>query len=765
MPEQNYRYIGSEIAHSCAKSQVIGEAVFVNDIKLPEPALHIYVYPSDITAGTIKRCQLDKVRQHKEVALVVDANDISGKNNIGLTAADGPIFAEKNILFNAQPLFAVAATSTQIARAAAQSADIKYKDKTQPLITIEQAKKIKSALVKGVEIKRGRSSPAIKNAAHRLEGTISIAGQEHFYLEGQATIALIKDDKLYVYCATQHPCLVQHLIASALAIESHMVIVESKQLGGSFGGKQSQAAHWAIIAALVAFKTKKPAVLSLDRTNDLAMTGKSHDYLVEYKAGYNDAGIIDGVEVLVMARCGALLGSSAAINENMLLHIDNCYYLKNVTLTSKNLKTDTVPCSPLRGFGAAQGVLVIERIIDEIATHLRLDPLAVRLSNLYGTTTRNITHYGMKLKDNDLEQMIGELRKTSTYLKRRKVINNFNQNSPVIKRGIGFVPVKLGCCFNRNNADQSQAHIHVDEQGQIEVSHCGVERGQGLYTKIEQIVAEVLQVDPGHVSSHTLTTDRISDNSVKGVCDSALVNAMAVQIAAEKIKRRLLEFAMDHYSVSKSKITFAPEGVRIGRKTVQLKTLVAQAHSADVKLSAKGFYTLPGTSFDMSQKKGRPYDYFCYGCAVCEVAVDCLTGETEIVRVDILQDSGQSINPAIDMGQIEGGFVQGLGWLTLEQLLWNDAGQLLTNSASNYKIPTCADAPQKFSTRIWNNGNHNESMLYNSKSLGQVPYILAISAYSALSHALAAASVKDRPLPRLDTPATPERILLAIHHN
>ncbi len=756
------KFVGQEYPHDSAELHVSGEAVYIDDILLPENTLQVFVQGSSIAAGKLTKLDLTKVRKYKDAIAVVEATDIIGENNIGPVVHDEPVFANKKILFAGQPLFAVAAGTIEQARQAATLAKIEYQFK-EPILTIEQALKANSRVLPDVMIKRGRSSTSIKKAEHNLGGEFYIGGQDHFYLEGQVSLAVPQENgQMLVYCSTQHVSEVQELIARALDLENNQVVVETRRMGGAFGGKQTQAAQWAVIAALIADQSKRPANLCLDRDSDMLMTGKCHDFKIEYKAGFNSKGVLEGLEVSLASRCGCSTDLSGPINDRAMFHVDNAYYIKDITITSKRLKTNTVSNTAFRGFGGPQGMIVIERIMDEMAKKLQLDPVIVRSRNLYGKTTRNMTPYGMKVSDNVLPELIEQLKRNATYTKRRKLVDQFNKSSPVIKRGIALTPVKFGISFTTTFLNQAGALVHVYKDGSIHVNHGGTEMGQGLFIKIAQVVAEVFQVNPVHVKPCATRTDKIPNTSATAASSGSDVNGMAAKIAAEEIKQRLVEFAMEEYKVAKSSVKFTPEGIKIGRKTVRFKTLAYQAYSARISLSAQDFYATPKIHYDATKGKGRPFYYFSYGAAVSEVAIDTLTGESRVIRVDILHDCGQSLNPAVDMGQIEGGFVQGMGWLTTEELYWDEQGHLQTHAPSSYKIPTCSDVPETFNVKIWNKGKNTEQTIFCSKAVGEPPLMLAISVYNALTQAIAAAKSNDE-LPRVDTPVTPERILMAIN--
>ena len=755
------RFVGLDIADDNALGHVSGKTVFLDDASVSDDALQIFIVGSTVAAGKLTQLSLKKVSQFKGVEMVLQASDIPGVNTIGPLTNDEPVFAQEQVLYYGQPLFAVAAPTIEIAKAAAKLAVINY-EAAQPIVSIEQAIAQKSKLSADVVLNRGRSTPAIKNAVNKFSGQLSIGSQDHFYLEGQISIAVPKAiDQLVVYSSSQNVFNLRESIIRSTKISD--VIVESMPIGGSFGGKQTQCIQWAIICALVAHKTNRSAIIRLDRSSDMSMTGKRHEFAVDYEVGFDDKGIIQGIEITLFADCGCSPDLSELVNDYALLHVDNAYYLKNITITSKRYKTNTVTSTVARGGGKAQAVLIIERIIDEIASQLDIDPLKVRINNLYGDTTGRVTHYGMRVADESMLAIINELKKSATYPKRAKAISQFNLSSPIIKRGIALTPVKFGVSVGKiNQSTQANARVEVEKNGIIQVQICGAEVGQGLFIKVTQVVAEVFQVDPSQIKINTSRTDVFTDILTATGTSSLYLNATAVQRAAEKVKQRLIEFAAKTYAQTVAKICFAPEGIKIGRKRVQFKTLVAQALAENMRLSAQDTYAAEKPIYDVKKNSGQPFGYFVYGAAVTEVAIDSLTGESKVLRVDILQDCGKSINSVIDVGQIEGGFIQGMGWMTMEELLWDSAGKLQTQDPLTYKIPVASDVPDQFNVRIWKHGKGDEHAIFNSKVVGELPLVLAISVYSAINQAVASIRSEHRALPNINVPATPQKILMAI---
>ena len=763
MANQGRRFVGFDTVHENSLAQVRGKPEFIGDNSVAENALKIHVVGSTIAAGKLIQLDLKKVLEHKGVVAVVDARTIPGTNRIGPLANDEPVFAEKNILYYGQPLFAVAAETSELARAAAKLANIKY-ETGKPVVTIAQAKKQNSRLSADLVIKRGRSAPAIKNAEHSFVGQLSIGSQDHFYLEGQIAIAVPKlIDQLHIYSSTQD---VFHLQTSIIrAIKNKDVVVECMRVGGSFGGKQTQSVRWAIISALVAQITNRAAILKLDRYSDLIMTGKRHDFEVDYQVGFDEKGIIKGVEIILSSRCGCSEDLSVLVNDNAALHVDNAYYLKNITVTSKRYKTNTVSNTVFRGSGKPQGIVVIERIIDEIAAKLSLDPLMVRINNLYGESTGMITHYGMRIEDQSMLAIINQLKRSSTYLKRRKTIIEFNASSPIIKRGITLMPVKIGAKSGKlNSSVQAGAFISIDKSGLIQVTLSSIEMGQGLYTKVSQIVAEVFQVDLSQITVNHPNSDVFIQRPGTTACTSLELAGKAAQQAAEILKQRLIEFATKKYGQLENKIKFTPEGIKISRKTVQFKTMIAQACADDVRLTAHGSFSAEKNHLNVKKAKDHPFSYFINAACVTEIAVDSLSGESKVLRVDILQDCGHSINSAIDTGQIEGGFIQGMGWMLMEQLQWNSKGELLVHGPGDYKIPVSSDIPEQFNVRLLKHGKPSQHGIFESMAVGELPLVLAISIHSAINQAVNSVKNEQRKaFPKISIPATPERILMAIH--
>jgi xanthine dehydrogenase large subunit len=754
--------VRNAIAHDSAHKHVSGEAVYIDDIPEPPGTLQLYAAQSERAHALIRRMDLSRVRAAPGVVAVLTAADIPGSNDVSpIGKHDDPIFATDRVEFAGQVLFAVAAETIDAARAAATLAAIDYED-LAPILTAEDALAKQSFVLDTYQMRRGDAASALGAAPHRLKGRIDIGGQDHFYLEGQVSLAIpMEDGDVLVHCSTQHPSEVQHLIAHALDRPSNAVTVEVRRMGGGFGGKETQAAQWAIIAALAAVKTGRAAKFRLDRDDDMIMTGKRHPFRIDYEVGFDDTGRISGVEFVHAVNCGFSADLSGAIADRGMFHADNGYYLDNVHITSYRCKTNLVSNTAFRGFGGPQGMMGIEQVIDAIARHLGKDPLDVRKRNLYGQGERNVTPYHMTVEDNILPELIGELETSSEYRRRRDAIKAFNAASPYLKKGLALTPVKFGISFTTTHLNQAGALLHVYTDGSVHLNHGGTEMGQGLFVKVAQVVAEELQIDLDRIKITATSTSKVPNTSATAASSGSDINGMAARAAACTIKERLIAFAAEKYGVPTGAIAFLPNRVRVGVEEIPFADLVKQAWMARVSLSATGYYATPKIHYDRVTASGRPFYYFAYGAAVSEVIVDTLTGEYKATRVDILHDVGSSLNPAVDLGQIEGGFIQGMGWLTSEELCWDDKGHLRTHAPSTYKIPACSDRPADFRIKLVEGRPNREETIFRSKAVGEPPLMLAISVLRALSDAVA--SLADyRILPDLDAPATPERVLMAI---
>jgi xanthine dehydrogenase large subunit len=721
--------------------------------------LHVAIGGAPVARGTIRRVDLSNVQSFPGVVAVITAAHIPGKNDISPANADEPVFAHDRIDFHSQPVFAVIATSRDAARRAAIGGKIEV-DAEKPNVTVEQGRASGERVLPDYAFVGGDVASAIAAAPYQTGGALRIGGQEHFYLEGQVALAVPGEDgAILVYSSTQHPSEVQHVVARVLALPDSFVTCRVRRMGGGFGGKETQATQWAVIAAVAARATGRPCKLRLDRDADMAMTGKRHDFAVEYSVGYDKEGHIQAVDLDLDARCGCSADLSIGVVDRAMFHADNAYFLPAYRIHTERVKTNTVSNTAFRGFGGPQGMLAIERVIDAIAWNLGLDPLDVRKANLYGPG-RLVTPYGQTVEDYDVAApLIDELERSSSYRSRRREIGLFNEGSPIIKRGIALTPVKFGISFTLTHLNQAGALIHVYQDGSIQLNHGGTEMGQGLFQKVAQITAEEFGIGLDRVHITATSTDKVPNTSATAASAGTDLNGMAAQIAARKIKKRLTEFASQSWNVSEDRISFRDDRVFLGNESVSFAELTKKAYAARVSMSASGYYKTPKLHWDRDKGKGRPFFYFAYGAACSEVAIDILSGEMKVRRVDILHDVGRSINPAIDIGQIEGAFVQGMGWLTTEELVYDDNGRLLTHAPSTYKIPVASDVPGDFRVGLFA-GSNREDTIYHSKAVGEPPLMLAISVFAAIADAIH--SINPGRSVALDAPASPEAILKAV---
>jgi xanthine dehydrogenase large subunit len=752
---------GEAIPHDSARLHVSGEALYTDDIQEPKGLLHLAVGMSAKAHARILSIDLSAVRDAPGVIDVMTADDIPGENNCGPVIADDPVFAPGLVQYAGQAVFAVAAETVDQARKAAQLGVIEYEE-LEPILDPRTAVEAGSFVLPSETIKRGDSDDAIGNAAHRLKGSLSVGGQDQFYLEGQIAMAVpAEDGDLFVYSSTQHPGEVQHLVATAIGKESKDVIVECRRMGGAFGGKESQPALIACIAGLMAQKTGKPCKLRLDRDDDMLMTGKRHDFEIEYEVGFSDTGRIEGIEFMFASRCGMSADLSGAINDRTMFHCDNAYFLENVSILSHRCKTNTVSNTAFRGFGGPQGMFGIEYVVDDIARHLGKDPLDVRRENFYGIDERNTTQYRQTVDDNIIHEIVDELEKSADYRRRVKEIRQFNEDHRFLKRGIALTPVKFGISFTATHLNQAGALLHIYTDGTVHLNHGGTEMGQGLFTKVAQVVAEELQIDIDRIKIMASDTSKVPNASATAASAGSDMNGKAAQAAARTIKKRLIKFAAEYYSIAEDEVVFSNNEVQVGDQRIAFQELIYQAWFARTSLSATGFYRTPKINYDRATFSGRPFFYYAYGAAVSEVIIDTLTGEHRVLRVDILHDCGKSLNPAIDMGQIEGGFIQGVGWLTSEELWWNADGELKTHAPSTYKIPTSSDLPVDFRVRMLESAANREETIHRSKAVGEPPLMLSLSVFHAIRDAIASVGDNGK-TPRLRAPATPEAVLDAV---
>jgi xanthine dehydrogenase large subunit len=758
--------VGQSRPHESAVLHVLGEATYTDDIPEVQGTLHAALGLSQKAHANIKSVDLAAVKASPGVVAVYTAKDIPGTNDCGPIIHDDPILADGKVEYVGQPIFLVVADTHDNARRAARKAVVDYEE-LPAILTPQEAKKAQSFVLPPMHLKRGEFKRAFDEAPHKLKGELYVGGQEQFYLEGQISYAVPKEGNgMLVYCSTQHPSEMQHVVAHALNRHSHQIVVECRRMGGGFGGKESQSALWAACAAISAAHLKRPVKLRADRDDDMLVTGKRHCFHYEYEIGYDDDGRIKAAKVEMVSRAGFSADLSGPVATRAVCHFDNAYYLSDVEIAAMCGKTNTQSNTAFRGFGGPQGAIAIEYIVDEIARNLGRDALDVRKTNFYGREGvageegRNFTPYGQKVVDNVIHELTAELEASSAYRRRREDVRAFNAKSPVLKKGLALTPVKFGISFNVTHLNQAGALVHVYVDGSVLVNHGGTEMGQGVNTKVAQVVAHELGIDLSHVRVTATDTSKVANTSATAASTGADLNGMAAQDAARQIRARLAEFAAKEWGCDASEVTFAGDHISGGSQTVRFAHLVQKAYLARVQLWSDGFYATPGLHWDSKTMNGNPFFYFAYGAAVSEVIVDTLTGEWKLLRVDGLYDAGNSLNPAIDVGQVEGGFIQGMGWLTTEELWWNKGGKLMTHAPSTYKIPAVSDCPDEFHIKLFKNRNVMESV-HRSKAVGEPPLLLPFSVFFAIRDAIAAVG-EYKINPPLNAPATSEEILRAI---
>ena len=754
-------YFSEKRIHDSAYKHVSGFAEYTDDIKEPDSTLYGAIGWSKKAHAIIKKIDLKDVISSEGVVSVITFKDIPGRNDVGPVFDGDPIFVNNKVEFYGQPLFAVAAKSTESARKAVLKAKVYYKE-LKPIVTIKESLAKKKLLFKTRKIKRGNPSNALSKSKHRLKGNFTTGSQEHFYLEGQAAFAVPKEDNnMLVYSSTQHPSETQQIIAKMLNQKSNSITVLVRRIGGGFGGKETNFMT-ASICSLLAHKTKCPVKLRLDRDDDIIITGKRHEFFSDYEVGFSDKGEIKSVKLKLSSKCGMSPDLSLAINERALLHIDNAYFIPNLEVQNYLCKTNTSSSTAFRGFGGNQGMMAIENIIDNISRHLGKDPSEIRKINFYKKNSRNITHYGMKIEDNVINEIFNKLLKKSNYKKRYSEIKKFNLKNKYKKKGIAITPVKFGISFTTIHLNQAGALVHIYTDGSVHLNHGGIEMGQGTHTKIAQLVSKSFGIPYEKVQISSTNTSKVPNTSASAASSTTDLNGAAALDAVKKIKLNLEKFIKNKYKISvKNNVIYKNEKIFIGKYIFKFNDIVQEAYLNRISLSSNGFYSTPKINFNKKKFYGRPFLYFCYGAAVTEVIIDTLTGENIISKVDILHDAGNAINPALELGQIEGGFVQGQGWLTMEEVNWKANGQITTFSPSTYKIPAVSDIPKKFKVEIYKEGKNKEEVANKAKTTGEPPLMLAMSVFFAIKDAIASTS-NYKKIPQLDAPATPEKILLSI---
>ncbi|WP_170408953.1 xanthine dehydrogenase molybdopterin binding subunit [Ruegeria arenilitoris] len=787
------------LPHDAAPLHVSGTARYVDDIPTPKGTLYLAFGMSPIAKGKITAMDLSAVKAAEGVEMVMTAEDLPFANDVSPSIHDEPLLSDGTVHYIGQPVFLVVATSHLAARKAARLGKIDYDEET-PILTVEEALAANSRFEEGPRIyAKGDADAAIAGATHVIDGGFELGGQEHFYLEGQAALAVPNEGAdMLVHSSTQHPTEIQHKVADALGVPMHAVRVETRRMGGGFGGKESQGNALAVACAIAARVTGKACKMRYDRDDDMVITGKRHAFRISYRAGFDEHGHIQGVSFLQYAICGWAQDLSLPVADRAMLHSDNAYLLPNARIESHRLKTNTQSATAYRGFGGPQGMIAIERVMDHAAYELGLDPVELRRRNYYdpahpptmepehlakrplervdphedltslGAVEQvetappvrpvpeggNTTPYGMEVTDFELHGMTEALLKSSDYAARKAAIAAWNAENSVIKKGIAFSPVKFGISFTLTHLNQAGALVHVYQDGSVHLNHGGTEMGQGLFQKVAQVAASRFGIPLELVKITATDTAKVPNTSATAASSGSDLNGMAVKAACDTVRDRMADYLAERHQADPSTVTFTDGHVSVGEERYTFAEAAALAYQGRISLSATGFYKTPKIEWDRIKGRGRPFYYFAYGASITEVAVDTLTGENRILRTDILHDAGASLNPALDIGQVEGGYVQGAGWLTTEELVWDDKGNLRTHAPSTYKIPACSDRPDIFNVALWD-GQNREDTIYRSKAVGEPPFMLGISAWLALSNAVAACGDS---YPALDAPATAEEV-------
>ncbi|MCQ5469581.1 xanthine dehydrogenase molybdopterin binding subunit [Pantoea brenneri] len=750
--------VGRSNKHESAEKHVSGEARFIDDKPELPGLLHLCPRLSEHAHARITRIDVGPCYAIPGVVSVLTWQDVPGINDVGPLEPGDPLLAHDKVEYLGQIVIVVAAGSPDAARAGAAAAVIEY-EVLEPLLDVEQALAQNSFVQEPHVHQRGDVEAALARAPHRITGSFHIGGQEHFYLETQTALVIPgEDQQLQVFSSTQNPTEVQKLVAEVMGISMNQVTIDMRRMGGGFGGKETQAAGVACLCAIVARQTGRAAKMRLSRRDDMRITGKRHPFFVRYEVGVEDDGLLCGVKIDLAGNCGYSLDLSGSIVDRAMFHADNAYYLGDARITGYRCRTNTASNTAYRGFGGPQGMVAIEQIMDHIARERGLDPLALRKRNYYGKQNRNITHYHQQVEDNLLDEITEQLEQSSDYQARRAEIRAFNARSPLLKRGLALTPVKFGISFTSSFLNQAGALILIYTDGTVQLNHGGTEMGQGLNTKIIQIVAEVLQIEVDKIQITATDTGKVPNTSPTAASSGADLNGKAAQNAAEILRDRMTQMLCQLHQCDASEVSFRNGIVRAGEKHYTFADVAQLAWLNQVPLSANGYYRVPGIHYDRLAGRGQPFYYFAYGAACCEVVIDTLTGEYRLLRADILHDVGASLNPAIDIGQVEGGFVQGVGWLTCEELVWSEKGQLLTDGPASYKIPAISDVPADLRVTLVENRKNPQDTVFHSKAVGEPPFMLGIAAWCALQDAVASVGGYARH-PQLDAPATPERVL------
>jgi xanthine dehydrogenase large subunit len=755
--------IHNSVVHDSATRHVSGSAVYIDDMKSPEGLAHAWVITSERAHAKITAIDLSEVAAAPGIIGVFTAADIPGENDAGPILLGEPLLARDTVTYWGEAIAVIAANSLHEARAAAPLARITYEDLTA-ILTIDEARAAESYVVAPMLMQRGDADAAFVTAPHMLEGEAQAGGQDHFYLETQIAEAHPGEDSAFhIFSSTQHPTEVQHIVARLLGLPLAAITVEVRRMGGAFGGKESHASLIAGMAAICAHHTRRPVKLRLVRDADMVITGKRHDVKTHFRAGFDDDGRILALDMEIALKCGNVADLSGPVLTRALCHADNSYWLPNIRVTGLACKTNTVSNTAFRGFGGPQGIFAIEAVIAHVAAALGKSQDEIRRINFY-SAANNTTPYGQPIGENNLTKVLAELNTHTDLAERRAEVESFNAANKILKKGFAVMPVKFGISFNLPSLNQAGALVHVYTDGSVHLNHGGTEMGQGLYTKIAQVVAEGFSIDLPHVQISSTRTDKVPNTSATAASSGTDINGMAALAAVETIKARMAAYMAEKFEGETADVIFRDNHVYLGNKSISFPDLAHECWAGRISLSSTGFYSTPEIHFNQAQMTGHPFYYFTYGACAAEAVIDTLTGEARILRADIVQDCGASLNPAVDIGQIEGGFVQGMGWLTMEELFWDGKGVLKTHAPSTYKIPTARDVPPIFNTHLLEKSANAKPTIFRSKAVGEPPFMLAIACFLAIQEAIAAAAGWPAAL-SLTAPATSEAILRALHHS
>jgi len=758
---------GTDVIHESAHLHVTGSATFTDDMPELAGTLYAALIMSPVAHGELIGDGIDReaiLKEHGVVA-VYTAKDIPGENNCGPNVHDDPFLAVGKVEFLGQAVAVVVAREMLYAREAAHKAKVLVKE-LPPILTIDEAMAAQSFVMPPKGITRGNASEAIAKAPRKVKGSTETGQQEQFYMEGQITYAVPREDgQLTLYSSTQHPDGNQREAAAALNLSTNDVEVICRRMGGGFGGKEGNASIFSQSAALAAFKLQRPVKLRVNRDDDMMITGKRHDFRIDYEVGYDDEGRILGADITLLSRCGYSTDYSGPVNDRACLHIDNCYYIPNLKLISHRCKTNTQSATAFRGFGGPQGMFGIETIIEQIANDIGKDPLDVRMLNIYqdpavsGNPATMVTQYGQTIADWVGDKVITQVAAEAKYRERRDSVNAFNKVNKRRKRGLALVPLKFGISFTATMLNQGGALLNIYMDGSVSVNHGGTEMGQGLNTKMAQVCADGLGIDLSYVRVTGTDTQKVPNASATSASSGADINGAAIMNATAQMRARLAPVAANMLGCKDTEVNFANSMAHCGGKSVEWTAVAKQAWLDRVGLSVAGFYMTPEIKYDFATLTGHAFYYYCYGASVSEVEIDTRTGEWWLKAVDIVHDAGKSINPAIDKGQIEGGYVQGMGWLTMEECIWDKKGKFLTHGPSTYKIPVAGDIPEHFKVTLFD-GSNLKPTPFNSKAVGEPPLMLALSTFFALRDAVSA-SADHQTVVHMSAPATPEKILMS----